>query len=52
MIVKKSEVFNVLVSGLADATTQKWGLELLVPTIMTNEDVQKTFTITLSVILD
>lgn len=52
IIVKKLESYNTLVSGLADGATQKWGLKIYTPTTMTYEDAQKTFTTTLSVVLD
>ena len=52
IVVRKTEAFNTLVSGLAPEGTQKWGLKLYTPTTYTNEDAQKTSTVTLSVILD
>ena len=52
VVVKKTESFNTLVTGLANEATQRWGLKLYTPTTYTNEDAQKTTTVTLSVILD
>ena len=52
IIIKKSESYNVLVSGLADEATQDWGYKIYTPTSMTEEDIEKTLTITLSAILD
>jgi hypothetical protein len=47
VIVKKTGPFNTLVSGLADANTQKWGLQLLAPTSF-SDGATKTGTITIT----
>lgn len=47
VIVKKSESYNTLVSGLADEGTADWGLQLLAPTVFA-DGVEKTGTVTLT----
>ena len=51
IIVKKTETFNVLVSGLADGVTQKWGLKLYTATEH-SDGVEKSTTVTLTAVLD
>lgn len=51
IIVKKTETFNTLVTGLAAEGTQKWGLKLYTPTTF-SDGVQKSTTVTLTATLD
>ena len=51
IIVKKTETFNTLVSGLPASQEQKWGLQLLAPTSFTDGE-EKTGTVTLTAALD
>jgi len=46
IVVRKTEPYNKLVNGLAPSVSQKWGLQLLTPTII-SDGVQKQGTITL-----
>jgi len=47
IVVKKSEPYNDLVTGLADEATQNWGLKLYSPTSH-SDGVQKSATITIT----
>jgi len=51
IIVKKTESYNILVSGLADGITQKWGLKLYTATEH-SDGVQKSTTVTLAAVCD
>lgn len=49
VIVKKTAVFNDLITGLADNTTQDWGLQFFAPTSM-DDGAEKTCTVTLTAV--
>jgi hypothetical protein len=51
VIVKKNSPYNTLISGLADNTTQDFGLKIYTPTTYT-DGVTKNGTITLTVTCD
>ena len=47
IILKKNGPYNTLVSDLPSLATQRWGLELLSPTVF-SDTVQKSGTVTLT----
>ena len=47
IVVRKTTTFNILKSGLAASGTQKWGLKMYAPTVMT-DPAAKSGTITLT----
>jgi len=49
IIVKKTAAFNELVGGLADAASQKWGLQIQAPTSF-SDGVEKSGTVTLTAV--
>jgi hypothetical protein len=50
IVVKKNASFNALVENLAESGTQDWGLQILMPTSVTNYDGQQmSGTVTLTV---
>ncbi len=49
IIVKKTAPYNTLVSNLASAATQKWGMTLYAPTVFT-DGVAKTGTVTITAV--